>query len=305
MLPARVVLDNFRAGVIKPDIYDPKINRAYGELAEHYGVLVDPARVAKPKDKPRIEAVQLYIRRSFFAGRDFASLAHGRRRQALVAEVAGRRTPRVLEGRTPLQVFDAEEAGVLLPLPMVPFELARWSRPKVGPDAHAKVGRTLYSLPYRLIGRRLDARATAVVVQFFLDGELVKTHPFQARGRRTDWADLPEQRVGFFMRTPTWCRAQAGDGRPGVRDPGRRAAVGQRLVPAAPSPRRAAIRPEIRRRPPRSGLPASHRRRRPLLQDREGHPGRRHRKRPASSPLPGVDTPAWLRGPAAFGEEQR
>jgi transposase len=54
--PARVVLDNLRAGVIKPDIYDPKINRAYAELAEHYGVLVDPARVAKPKDKPRIES---------------------------------------------------------------------------------------------------------------------------------------------------------------------------------------------------------------------------------------------------------
>ena len=56
---------------------------------------------------------------------------------------------------------------------------------------------------------RLDARATAVVVQFYLDGELVKTHPFQARGRRTDWADLPEHRVGFFMRNPSWCLAQA------------------------------------------------------------------------------------------------
>jgi transposase len=208
--PRRIVLDNLRAGVIKPDIYDPKVNRAYAELAGHYGVLVDPARVGHPKDKPRIEAVQLYIRRSFFAGRDFPSVvamvADARRWSS---EVAGRRTPRVLEGRTPIQVFDAEEAGVLLPLPVVPFELARWSRPKVGQDAHAQVGRTLYSLPYRLIGRHVDARATALVVQFYLDGELVKTHPFQARGRRTDWADLPEQRVGFFMRNPKWCQAQA------------------------------------------------------------------------------------------------
>ena len=95
----------------------------------HYRVLVDPASVAHPKDKPRIEAVQRYIRSSFFAGRDFASMtdmvAEARRWSA---EVAGRRTPRVLEGRTPLEVFAAEEAGVLLPLPVVPFELARWSR---------------------------------------------------------------------------------------------------------------------------------------------------------------------------------
>jgi transposase len=100
--PRRIVLDNLRAGVIKPDIYDPKINRAYAELATHYGVLVDPARVGHPKDKPRIEAVQKYIRSSFFAGRDFVSVAamvSDARRWCV--EVAGRRTPRVLEGRTP------------------------------------------------------------------------------------------------------------------------------------------------------------------------------------------------------------
>src|SRR5207302_9825798 len=61
-----------------------------------------------------------------------------------------------------------------------------------------------------LIGKRLDARATAAMVQFYLDGELVKTHVFTPRGRRTDWADLPEHKSGFFMRTPAWCAAQAG-----------------------------------------------------------------------------------------------
>ena len=29
-------------------------------------------------------------------------------------------------------------------------------------------------------------------------------------GGRTDWADLPEHKAGFFMRTPAWCQAQAG-----------------------------------------------------------------------------------------------
>jgi len=137
------------------------------------------------------------------------------------AEVAGRRTLRALEGRTPGEVFGAEEAAALLPLPELPFELASWSHPKVGPDAHAKVGRTLYSLPYRYVGARLDARAAGTVVEFFADGQLVKTHAFQDRGRRTDWADLPEQKVGFFMRTPLWCRSQAALGRPGLRRAGR------------------------------------------------------------------------------------
>jgi transposase len=47
----RVVIDNLRNGVIKPDIYDPKFNRAYAELAAFYGLLVDPARAFHPKDK--------------------------------------------------------------------------------------------------------------------------------------------------------------------------------------------------------------------------------------------------------------
>jgi hypothetical protein len=39
--------------VDKPDLYDPKINRSYVELAAHYGCLIDPARAIKPRDKPR------------------------------------------------------------------------------------------------------------------------------------------------------------------------------------------------------------------------------------------------------------
>ena len=209
-VPRRLVPDNLRTGVQKADLYDPKLNRAYSELADHYGFLIDPARARHPKDKPRIEANQRYIRSSFFTGREFSDLdVMTKEATRWCEEVAGRRTPRALEGRTPREVFGAVEAGALLALPVVPFELARWYRPAVGPDAHAKVGRCLYSVPYRLIGKRLDARETYLLVQFFLDGELVKTHPHQAGGRRTDWADLPEERVGFYMRTPRWCEMQA------------------------------------------------------------------------------------------------
>jgi hypothetical protein len=52
-----------------------QINLAYGELAAFYGTLIDPARARKPKDKPRIERPMPYIRDSFFAGRQFASVA--------------------------------------------------------------------------------------------------------------------------------------------------------------------------------------------------------------------------------------
>jgi hypothetical protein len=42
-------------GVDKPCTYEPDINPTYHDLAEHYGAVVIPARVAKPKDKTKAE----------------------------------------------------------------------------------------------------------------------------------------------------------------------------------------------------------------------------------------------------------
>ena len=50
-VPERVILDNLKSGIVKPDLYDPCLNRTYREMTEHYGCFVDPARVRRPKDK--------------------------------------------------------------------------------------------------------------------------------------------------------------------------------------------------------------------------------------------------------------
>ena len=50
-VPKRIIPDNLKTGVIKTDLYDPQLNQGYEELAHHYGVIIDPARSGKPKDK--------------------------------------------------------------------------------------------------------------------------------------------------------------------------------------------------------------------------------------------------------------
>jgi len=212
--PRRIVPDNLKPGVIKPDLYDPLINKAFGEFAAHYGCLVDPARVQKPRDKATVERHVPYARDSFFAGRaeEFESLA-AMQADALrwCRQVANQRQCRPLERVAPQVVFDAEERGALLPLARDRFELARWSTPKVNPDIHIKVGRALYSVPWVHIGRTVDAREGAGTVQVFLDGKLIKTHPRIERGKQTDPADYPPEKVAFFMRTPAWCRRRAAE----------------------------------------------------------------------------------------------
>src|SRR5450631_710981 len=209
-VPARLVPDNLKTGVDRPDLYDPKINRSYGELAAHYGCLVDPARSRKPRDKAQVERPMPYIRDSFWRGREFTSLAQMQAGAARwSADVAGQRPCRPLDGAAPAAVFAAAEAGALAPLPKTPFVLAQWSRCKVGPDIHVKVGQSLYSVPWKHIGQTLDARSTATMVQLFTGGDLIKTHVRKPRGKQTDLGDYPPEKIAFHMRTPSWCRKKA------------------------------------------------------------------------------------------------
>jgi transposase len=209
-VPARLVPDNLKTGVDKPDLYDPKLNRSYAELAAHYGCLVDPARALKPRDKARVERPMPYVRDSFWRGREFTSLEQMQAGAARwSAEVAGQRACRPLEGAAPAAVFDAVERDALRPLPAGPFVLASWATAKIGPDIHAQVEKVLYSVPWRHIGKTADVRITGSMVQFFIGGELVKSHPRKVRGKQTDFGDYPPEKIAFHMRTPQWCRRQA------------------------------------------------------------------------------------------------
>src|SRR5260370_12238960 len=156
------------------------------------------------------------VRESLFTGRDVATLAGWRPEAARGStEVAGAGCCRPLEGAGPLAVCRATEAAALVPLPVTPFELARWSRGKVHDDCHVKVGKTLYSVPWRHIGETVDARATPATVAIYLRGCLIKTHVFKARGRPTDFSDYPPDKVAFLQKTPVWCRARAKEVGPG------------------------------------------------------------------------------------------
>ena len=151
-----------------------------------------------------------YVRDSFWRGREFTSL---QQMQAAALtwcrQVANVRSHRSLDGASPVSVFDAVEAAALKPLPHNDFVLATWSTGKVGPDCHVKVGKALYSVPWKLIGQQVDARAAGNIVQILHQGTVVATHVRLLRGRATDFEHYPPEKIAFHMRTPAWCRQQA------------------------------------------------------------------------------------------------
>ena len=50
-VPQVIVPDNLKAAVTRGHRYEPALNRTYGDLAQHYGVAVVPARVRRPRDQ--------------------------------------------------------------------------------------------------------------------------------------------------------------------------------------------------------------------------------------------------------------
>jgi len=209
-VPQRIVPDNLKTGVLKPDLYDPAFNRAYEELAHHYGFLIDPARVRKPTDKGAVERQIPFIRGDFWRGRTFttfAEIADGL--EQWCTEVAGMRIHGTTKER-PIEVFRALEQPALLPLPEAPWQPAIWARPKVARDCSIQVAGSWYTVPFQYVGQHLAVRLTSQLVQCYRDYTLVKTHLRVPKGRRSvDWADYPPEKAAFFQRNPDWCRAQA------------------------------------------------------------------------------------------------
>lgn len=66
-VPHALVPDNLKSGVTKACRYDPELNPLYGEMARHYGTVVLPARVRKPKDKAVVESNVLHTQRFILA----------------------------------------------------------------------------------------------------------------------------------------------------------------------------------------------------------------------------------------------
>ncbi len=207
--PQRVVPDNLTAGITRPDCYDPRLNRAYGELARHYGCLIDPARVAKPRDKPRVERNVQYARESFFRGRDWGALATLRTAAARwCREVAGQRLHGTT-GERPVVAFQQREAAALRPLPPQPWEVARWLTALVGADCHLRVAGVDYSVPYKYVNQRLDVRLGSRTVQIYAAATLVTTHTRQPSGRVTRLDHYPEAGQAFLRGTPALCQRHA------------------------------------------------------------------------------------------------
>lgn len=204
--PELWVPDNLKAGVRSPDRYEPDLNPTYAELAQHYGAAVIPARVRKPKDKAKVEAaVQVAERWILAALRNQTFFSIDELRAAippLLAKLNDRPMRHLKKSRR--QLFEEVERAALKPLPTRRYEFARWARPRVHVDYHVEYEDHFYSVPYQLVGKQVDLRATASTVELFFEGRRVASHLRSAeRGKHsTETTHMPKAHQAQAEWTP-------------------------------------------------------------------------------------------------------
>jgi transposase len=143
-------MDNLKAAVIKPDLWDPQLNRSLQEVAEHYGFFIDPCRVRNAKEKGKIER-QVPPARELFR-----RLKHIHP-SATLSELNAHALKWSLEeyglkvhgttGQRPWEVYEQQEKPALKPLPADRYEVGDWKKAVVHPDRFIALNRKYYAVP--------------------------------------------------------------------------------------------------------------------------------------------------------------
>ncbi|WP_396350045.1 IS21 family transposase [Lacticaseibacillus paracasei] len=212
-----LVSDNLKTSVDNHTKFDPVLNPVYRDMAEHYGTVVMPARVRKPKDKPKVEAtvkalstwvIAALRNQQFFTLKELNEAVWSKLRDFNQRPF----TKKYKACKNREEGFTTEEKFALLPLPTTPFEMASWKTATVQPDYHIQVDRMFYSVPFQYIGSQVDIRLTNTLIEVFFKDSRIASHA-RLFGRSeqfsTNQEHMPEAHKLYVSHTPESSRTWA------------------------------------------------------------------------------------------------
>lgn len=205
-VPALVVPDNTKTGVTRACRYEPDLNPTYLDFADHYGLAILPTRVAKPRDKAKVENAVRIAERMILGGlRDqvFFSLAElNEAIRRILADLNHRKFQKLEVSRA--ELFAQVDLPAMQPLPARRYEYGEWKKAKVNIDYHVEADGNYYSVHYGLIGHRVEVNLGSTTVEIWLRGRRVASHRRSfGRGRHiTQEAHRPPSHAKFLEWTP-------------------------------------------------------------------------------------------------------
>lgn len=189
-----VVLDNLKEGVIKPDLYEPELNRIYAAMLSHYSVVADTARVADPNRKGSVESAIQHTQSTALKGRRFDSIEE---QNEFLAHWELNWAAKRIHGRAKRQVEEMfqEEKAHLRPLPVEGFRYFTEGVRTVQDDTTVQVNGSWYAARPAAIGSQVLVRIYEheIEVRDVESLALIRRHTRIAKGK----VELPDDERVF------------------------------------------------------------------------------------------------------------
>lgn len=199
--PRAIVSDNLRSAVTKGDKYEPTINEAFWDFADHYNIVVLPAGPYKPRHKALVEgAVKIIYTEIYARQRDKIFYSLEELNQAMWEDLKEFNN-KLMQGRkySRQDMFEEIEKPVLNLLPALPYELKRkrvLTVSKSG-DICLREDDHYYSVPYEYIGNKVTVFYSQSEVEIYHKYERIAVHK---RNRK------PFSKTTIEAHMPSWQR---------------------------------------------------------------------------------------------------
>ncbi len=212
--PNAFVPDNLKSGVTKANFYEPEINALYEKFAQHYGTVILPARVRKPKDKPVVESNILHLQRFIFGrlrNRTFFSLAGLNQAVREALELYNDR-PMQQYKKSRRERFEQLDKPYAKALPLNPFLFTDVKYDvRVAPNYHIEFDKHYYSVPYEIARKCVDVYQINNILEIYHDGSHICRHKKGLPNYRytTKEEHMPPNHKFVKGWSPAWFIAQA------------------------------------------------------------------------------------------------
>ncbi len=179
-VPKMIVSDNLKSAVIKANRYEPEINRALEDFANHYGCAIVPTRAMRPKDKALVENQVKNVYRRVYAPLRNTQFLDLKSLNAAISQMVHKhnQTRMQLKPFCREEYFLSQEKHLLSPLATERFEIKHYAQYKVAKNNHIQLtqDKHYYSVPYTFIGKDVNVIYTQKMVRIYCNSNAIAVH---------------------------------------------------------------------------------------------------------------------------------
>lgn len=207
-VPQSIVPDNLKSAVTRSSKYEPVINKTFRDMGHYYGCVINPTRSYSPQDKAMVEgAVKLVYQRIYYpiSKMTFFSLEELNRQIRILLEQYNSYKLQTT-GVSRFKQFVEFEKQHLGPLPAEPYKIRHYNRAKVQKMGYIYLSETknYYSVPFRYIGKHVEAQHDIDSVEIYYNKERIATHAKSYR--KGSYTTIKDHLSGTHRYYQSWSR---------------------------------------------------------------------------------------------------